>query len=100
LNTGRLSEGYRDPGLEPKVTRARTTERARDEQISRIASFAARWERHDRRRGKGLGKVQDRGLTRREGKARANRSQASCHLAARRVPARRAAVLRRQAGQD
>jgi hypothetical protein len=39
LNTGRLSEGYRDPGLEPKVTRARTTERARDEQISRMASL-------------------------------------------------------------
>ena len=44
LNTGRLSEGYRDPGLDPKVTRAGTTERARDEQINCIASLRRAWD--------------------------------------------------------
>jgi hypothetical protein len=95
LNTGRLSEGYRDPGLDPKIysgwNYGAGTRRA--DQLHRQLEARLGW--HDRRRGKQLGKVQGRGLTRGEGKARANRSLACCHSAARRVPARRAAVLRR-----
>lgn len=98
LNTGRLSEGYRDPGLDPKACSGQNYGAGTRRADQSHRQPATRLGGHDRRRGKGLGKVQGRGLTRREGKARAN----SCspvaatlplsHSAVRRVPARRAAV--------